>query len=227
MATPTPHQSFDAAAIRQQTDIVELASRPRKCKKCSITKTEDDFYISKNLPRRFSSYCKPCEAIRNKEGRSGEKYLAKLARRRIKNKSAAAKKARAEYLSRPQVIKRIKSLQSAAYERRKKNPAYVISQRISVLVRRSIKTGKNNKSWRDFVDFSVDELRAHLEKQFTKGMTWENLGKWHIDHITPLSSFSFNSPTDKEFKLAWSLSNLRPLWATENQKKSALRIFLI
>lgn len=68
--------------------------------------------------------------------------------------------------------------------------------------------------------FTARELREHLERQFTAGMTWENHGAWHVDHIRPLSSFSYSSPDDDEFREAWALTNLRPLMAAENIKRS-------
>ena len=45
----------------------------------------------------------------------------------------------------------------------------------------------------------------HLEKQFTKGMTWENHGKWHIDHVIPDSHFKYINVEDKEFQECWAL----------------------
>lgn len=64
-----------------------------------------------------------------------------------------------------------------------------------------------------------DGLRQHISSQFAEGMTWENYGKWHIDHIRPLASFDLNI---KEHVLAAShYTNLRPLWANENIKKGA------
>jgi hypothetical protein len=70
------------------------------------------------------------------------------------------------------------------------------------------------------VGYSPKDLRTHLEKQFTDGMSWENYGKWHVDHIKPISSFIFNSSEDEEFKICWALDNLQPMWGIENIKKS-------
>ena len=66
---------------------------------------------------------------------------------------------------------------------------------------------------------TIDELIAHIEKQFKPGMNWSNHGKWHIDHIRPCSSFEL---TDiEEQKKCFHFSNLQPLWAEENLKKAA------
>ena len=61
------------------------------------------------------------------------------------------------------------------------------------------------------------ELKAHLEKQFKEGMTWENYGKWHVDHIVPCASFNFSIP--EEHYKCLNYKNLQPLWAEENIKK--------
>ena len=58
-----------------------------------------------------------------------------------------------------------------------------------------------------------------IESQFTEGMTWENHGEWHIDHIVPLSAFNYSKPEHEDFRRCWALSNLQPLWAKDNQAK--------
>lgn len=99
--------------------------------------------------------------------------------------------------------------------------------RVTAMMNRCLTSGKAGRSWFELVDYSLDDLKRHIERQFTKGMSWENMGEWHIDHIVPVASFSFSSPEELEFKACWSLANLRPMWAEENQRKSAKRIFLI
>jgi len=75
---------------------------------------------------------------------------------------------------------------------------------------------KNHRSWLSLIDYTVSDLKKHLERQFQEGMTWENYGDWHIDHIIPVSAFNITCPEDLDFKRCWALSNLRPLWAKEN-----------
>lgn len=78
------------------------------------------------------------------------------------------------------------------------------------------------------VDYTMEDLKIHLEKQFLLGMTWDNYGDgWHVDHIVPVSGFSFTSVHDAEFKACWSLGNLRPLWAQDNRAKQAKRTHLL
>lgn len=78
----------------------------------------------------------------------------------------------------------------------------------------------------DICGYTVDELKAHLERQFVGGMGWHNMGDWHIDHIVPIASFEFAGQADPAVKVAWGLPNLRPLWKSENIRKNASREFL-
>jgi hypothetical protein len=47
-------------------------------------------------------------------------------------------------------------------------------------------------------------------------MSWDNYGKWHIDHKIPVTAFNFERVDDVDFKRCWSLKNLQPLWALDN-----------
>jgi hypothetical protein len=77
------------------------------------------------------------------------------------------------------------------------------------------------------LDYSLDDLRRHLERTFSKGMTWDNMSEWHIDHIRPVTSFSFRSVSDSGFRECYALTNLRAAWASDNLSKGAKRIFLL
>jgi hypothetical protein len=74
---------------------------------------------------------------------------------------------------------------------------------------------KKNKTF-DIVGCLPEQLKEHIEKQFTEGMCWEKMGKYiHIDHIIPLSS----AKTEEEILKLCHYTNLQPLWAEENLKK--------
>jgi hypothetical protein len=61
-----------------------------------------------------------------------------------------------------------------------------------------------------------DQFKRHIELQFLPGMSWENTPEWHIDHIVPLASAN-----DVEEVIALShFTNLQPLWAKDNLRKS-------
>jgi hypothetical protein len=68
--------------------------------------------------------------------------------------------------------------------------------------------------------YSVAELITNISEKFSKGLSWDNMDEWHIDHIKPKSKFKFKSFRDESFLECWSLNNLRPLLAIDNLKKS-------
>jgi hypothetical protein len=61
------------------------------------------------------------------------------------------------------------------------------------------------------------ELKIHLEQKFINGMSWDNQGEWHIDHIIPLSS----AQTEEELYKLCHFTNLQPMWALDNIKKGS------
>lgn len=101
-----------------------------------------------------------------------------------------------------------------------------LSARMREGVRQSLISGKDT-SWTKLVGYTADELRRHLERQFAKGMSWDNFGEWHIDHIVPIARFTFSSADDEQFKQCWAVTNLRPLWARANISKGARRELLL
>lgn len=95
------------------------------------------------------------------------------------------------------------------------------------LMRAALNRNGKSVKFEQFAGYSISRLRTHIEAQFTKGMNWEKFraGEIHIDHIIPLSSFDLSNPD--ELRAAWCITNLRPLWAHENLKKSNKRVLLI
>lgn len=112
-------------------------------------------------------------------------------------------------------------------KRKRESSSYMLMNRIRCGLSRSIRGLRKERATLEIVGYSVEDLRAHLERQFLKGMSWENMGQWHIDHIIPLASFTITGADDPELRRAWSLPNLRPLWAADNIRKHAKRETLL
>jgi hypothetical protein len=101
------------------------------------------------------------------------------------------------------------------------NPKYRLNENIGSAISRCLVNKKAGRKWKILVDYSLEELIQHLERQFNIKMNWNNYGSyWVVDHIKPKSLFNFTSPDDLEFKQCWALKNFRPLEKIENIKKS-------
>jgi len=104
-------------------------------------------------------------------------------------------------------------------QKRKNSSRYRLNANMGFGIWYSLRTKKNKQHWESLVDFTLDDLINHLEKQFRDGMSWDNYGDWHVDHIIPKSYFKYEYLEDEKFKKCWNLANLQPLWAEENFKK--------
>lgn len=102
-------------------------------------------------------------------------------------------------------------------ERIKRDPMFKMSSQLRTRLYKVLQSKKwfKNNTFAKYIGCSLDELKFHLQKQFKPDMSWENHGKWHIDHIVPLSSAK---DIEELFKLC-HYTNLQPLWAKENQSK--------
>jgi hypothetical protein len=112
---------------------------------------------------------------------------------------------------------------------RKERPHLRVQQNTRNLIGEMIRQG--SKGALRHLPYTIAQLCAHIEKQFARGMTWENYGSgWHIDHILPIASFKVDA-TDPakclEFQACWALSNLRPLWTMANISKGSARLHLL
>ena len=99
---------------------------------------------------------------------------------------------------------------------------YTLKHRVGALIRRTLRFNKKKDGkMKEILGFTVDELRQHIENQFSEGMDWDKFlrGEIHLDHKIPIIFFKPQSVDDPAFKKCWALSNLQPLWAKENLSK--------
>lgn len=149
---------------------------------------------------------------------------------------ARAAKWRIENLGRKREVNRAwneknreKANQSFRKSKRKRRhePGVRASESVSAQIRASMRGAKDGRPWERLLGYTRKDLVAHLERQFLPGMSWENYGDWHVDHILPVASFNFDSADHPDFRACWALTNLRPLWAADNIAKSDKRTLLI
>lgn len=118
--------------------------------------------------------------------------------------------------------------------RRLYNPAFCVSERIRIQMRkrkrysnmehaiRKAVAGKvTTPSIERFLGYKMTDLRAHLEAQFTDGMDWAAFceGRIHIDHRRPVALFDLEDT--EQVRACWGMDNLQPLWARDNMTKGA------
>lgn len=102
--------------------------------------------------------------------------------------------------------------------RRATDPLFRLIKNTRKMVSRYMLDGKDMRT-QEIVGCTFEELKLHIEKQFTEGMTWDNYGidGWHIDHIKPLAMAN----TREEIIASNHYTNLQPMWQLDNLKKGA------
>lgn len=187
------------------------------CSKCRELKSIDNFSIDKRVKTKISyvSRCKTCLNILSKNYR--ETHVDNRNRAEYRKNYYDSNKIKFSEWNKNW---RNKNNRSDYYrEYRSKNLSAKIACNCRNRIRNALKN--NYKSTKSLILVgcnSWDELKNYLEIQFTDGMTWDNMGEWHIDHIIPCSSFDL---TDIQQQMrCFHYSNLQPLWAKDNLSKS-------
>lgn len=175
---------------------------------------------AKNNPDKIASY-----ALKHKEkklARSKEYYKENkdkiLAKRKVYSKSEEGKKV--QKAASKKYRKENRSKINKYNSTRLNIPEIKIAKNLRIrlsMAMRSQKTRKTNQTMK-YVGCTKEELRLHLQSLFLEGMSWDNYGNWHIDHIVPISSF--NLGIDNNIYKAMNYTNLQPLWAQDNLSKS-------
>ncbi len=209
----------------------------KRCTVCGIEKTLSEFQKDKNSKDGYFVYCKDCVRKRSRKYylRNTELLKKKVKEYRIKNKSKKREQDRNYYLKNKEKIRiykrgwefknreRLREKRDIYYNTKQRTSIkYRISKAMSFAIRKSLKGNKNGRRWESFVNYTQQDLRKHLERQFKDGMCWGNYGKdgWVIDHKIPKSLFNITSAKCKGFKKCWELSNLQPMLDKENNRKS-------
>ncbi len=105
-------------------------------------------------------------------------------------------------------------------DRCKTDPEFKLLKTLRSRLNSALKSKNAIKSTKtlDLIGCSTSFLMGYLDAKFTEGMTWENHGEWHIDHIKPCAKF--NLLIEDEQRKCFHYSNLQPLWAKDNLSKA-------
>ena len=177
------------------------------------------------------------DAVKRKAERNAEMARRKAERARKKAERAANRqtdkerkaKALAYYYAnheaskkrgRESAIRRYWNMERGSPEHMKR----ILRSRIyNAIVRGSKDTARSDRKampTMQLVGCSMVKLRRHIASQFTEGMTWANMGAWHIDHIVPCAAFDLSKPEHQQ--RCFNYKNLRPMWGGANISKGNL-----
>ena len=189
----------------------------KTCIKCGETKSLDEFHKDK----KGKNSCKVCERERNKKyreaNRDKERERKKKYRETHKDEIREYKK---KYRETHKEQKR--EYDKKYRERRKNNPNFMLAKSLRCQTYRILSGKIKPAKTLEMLGCSLEAFRAHLEAQFTEGMSWDNYGTggWHMDHIRPCASFDLSDPD--AVRVCFHFSNYQPMWESENCSKGSL-----
>jgi hypothetical protein len=179
------------------------------CIKCKVEKELNQFHKNNIYKDGLIKTCKTCRKLYHLNNK--EKFIER-AKIWVENN----KDKRINWLKEN---KNKISITASKYnkERKKIDSLFKLSTNTRSLISKSFSQNgysKNSKTYQ-ILGCSFEEFKFHLEKQFTKGMSWNNQGQWHLDHIYPVSL----AKDEEELIKLNHFSNFQPLWAIDNLKK--------
>ena len=186
----------------------------------NMTKSKDGLKPSCKECRRLTEYLPNRDALIKKRKeyyvQNKERISETVKAYRIKNIDWYQEYNRHYYEANKEKIK--EGSKRSLYRRIESDHGFKVFQRLRKRMYEAVKGHVKSARTQELIGCSVESLRNHLESKFQTGMTWENYGEWHVDHIIPCSSFDFTNKSE-QFK-CFNYKNLQPLWATENIRKS-------
>jgi hypothetical protein len=110
----------------------------------------------------------------------------------------------------------------SVYLKRRECKSFQVESAVRTRIWNALTSNKMTKSKKtaELLGCDIKFFRQHLENQFTDGMTWDNYGEWHIDHILPCCSFDLTLIENQ--KKCFNYFNTRPLWKKDNFDKAKL-----
>ena len=201
----------------------------KKCTKCKIERELIEFSKDRTRLDGLFPQCKKCKKIDDDKSylNNKNKIIAKSKKWNEENKERR-KEYRRQYNLKNKEVENQKCREWSKLNRHKANeylknrilndPLFKLSSSIRTLIRISMKGNGYSKKTKTYniLGCTFEEFKSHLESQFTEGMTWENKGQWHMDHIYPVS---LAIDEDHIIKLN-HYTNFQPLWAKDNISKS-------
>jgi hypothetical protein len=96
--------------------------------------------------------------------------------------------------------------------------SFKLAHYLRTRITRALRGNPKFETTMNLVGCSLEFLIVYLASKFTSGMSWDNYGKWHIDHIKPCINFDMSKESEQH--KCFHYTNLQPLWAEDNLKKN-------
>lgn len=207
----------------------------KKCSKCGVVKEICEFHKHPTSKLGVRGVCKMCRLLekeKNKLYREKNKEKIKIKNNlwlennpnymkeyqqkyNIENREKINQKLKKwRYKNSEDLLPKLRILKKEKYDN---DLNFKLKHLLRARINKIVKYNRNRSSI-EILGCNIDDFKKYIENNFKNGMTWDNYGYygWHIDHIIPLSS----ATSDEDLIKLCHFTNLQPLWASDNLKKS-------
>jgi hypothetical protein len=193
----------------------------KECAKCKEIKLLSEFHKSKKGSLGYRSSCRFCY---EKYYETNKEKIKVRNRKHYKANKEKINESNKKYYeaNKDKIKERMKTnkykINARRRERLKNEPLFKLQYNLRIRTSQAFKSKgyKKNSQTMEILGVEWEVVKTHIERQFTKGMNWDNQGEWHIDHIIPLAS----ATDEKTLRKLCHYTNLQPLWAEDNLSKN-------
>lgn len=216
----------------------------KRCIKCLQEKSLESFSLDRQKRDGRQGSCKECtqlyrdlnrEIIKKKSRENlelkrgyckmkyteeGEKLYQQIIQKQRRDRPEAKEKI-TKYQAEYNKINR-ESRSAKRRERLQIDPLFKLSASIRNNISGAFQRACQGIFWKqgstiELLGCSFEDFTSYIASQFTEGMTLENYGEWHLDHIVPLAT----AITREDIVRLNHYTNFQPLWAKDNLSKGA------
>lgn len=189
--------------------------KEKRCKQCGTIKPISEFYSNWRSSDGHFGLCKSClKENRAKEYQENKHHIIERAKRYYRQNRSHVLAVTKEYQK-----KNRSRISAIIMQKYRTCPEFRIEHNLRTRLCLALKKNMKSTHTMELIGCSKQDLIKHLEGQFKTGMTWDNYGKWHLDHIRPCCSFDLTDISQQKVCFNWQ--NLQPLWAQENLRKGS------
>lgn len=203
------------------------------CKICKVEKELTEFNPASKYKDKiyYRGECKKCNLEKQSSDQSAQiKYRNSEHGAAIKSAYKKTDKYKAYQKEYDKVREQTPARKLSKYtyikNRLKEDPFY----RLRLNVRNRLRGAMKVKNWHkdnhfsQYIGCKLDELKLHIQNQFSPEMNWENYAKvWEVDHIKALG-FAKN---EEEIYALCHYANLKPILIQDHKDKTVLDVIEI
>jgi len=160
----------------------------RVCSTCKEVKQINDFNKNSNSKDGLQAHCKDCHSSYSKKWRASNPDYSNEYRKANRRDDSLSKL------------------------------TYTVRSNIRHSFKRACDgVSKEGTKTQEILGCDFKFFLEYMQSRFTEGMTLENHGEWHLDHIIPLAT----AVTREDVVRLNHYTNFQPLWAKDNLSKGA------